>query len=435
MKNNPLMALALAFFIFMAWYKVIIMPSEEAGNTSELKNQAEDYAEKGAPEIAVRIYQQILKIKDTIEDREAIYHYLQTCVEEGSTEFGKNDLQKFVTETMEQYTTEAFAYEMGMQYWSGEQNYSKCAEIMDEAIRNNAVSDTTRSLYDELKYTYRVNSERYGMALQYSGGVIPVLGGRGWAFCNAEMTLLFQGEFDAVTICNEGSIVIRKGEDIKILNVSGQVLGAFPANGYEVAGAMGSGKIPLVKNGKYVYAEMDGTVSGEEFDMAGTFSGGLSAVQQGNQWCIIDVNGEEILPALEGVVLDEGNRCLANGRMIVQMGGRLIMCDAQGNQICELDADEAKLFGNGNYAAACIGDKWGFIDREGEWMIDPEYDDARSFMNGFAAVCLDGKWGYIDEEGKIAVDYLFDMAGDFTEYKISVVYRDSYWSTLELLCK
>lgn len=50
-----------------------------------------------------------------------------------------------------------------------------------------------------------------------------------------------------------------------------------------------------------------------------------------------------------------------------------------------------------------------------EIAIAPQYEDAKSFSNGYAAVKKNGKWGYIDETGKVIVDFQYDWAGPFSE--------------------
>jgi hypothetical protein len=54
-------------------------------------------------------------------------------------------------------------------------------------------------------------------------------------------------------------------------------------------------------------------------------------------------------------------------------------------------------------AAVKINEKWGYIDKTGNFVISPEFDDARSFSvsktipkeAGLALVNAGGKWGYI----------------------------------------
>ena len=48
--------------------------------------------------------------------------------------------------------------------------------------------------------------------------------------------------------------------------------------------------------------------------------------------------------------------------------------------------------------------KEGFIDRNGEIVIEPQFDAVRGFYgNGLAAVKIKGGWGCIDKTGKIVI--------------------------------
>jgi len=47
------------------------------------------------------------------------------------------------------------------------------------------------------------------------------------------------------------------------------------------------------------------------------------------------------------------------------------------------------------------GDKWGYIDKEGNMVIPPVYDEAHIFSGGLAPVKFNSKWGYIDTKGDI----------------------------------
>ena len=59
--------------------------------------------------------------------------------------------------------------------------------------------------------------------------------------------------------------------------------------------------------------------------------------------------------------------------------------------------------------------KYGFVDRQGNLVVECKYDKAYEFNEyGFAAVEKDGKWGVLDEQGNevIAPTYTFN---DFDE--------------------
>lgn len=51
--------------------------------------------------------------------------------------------------------------------------------------------------------------------------------------------------------------------------------------------------------------------------------------------------------------------------------------------------------------------KWGFVNEEGKIVIEPQYDNAKSFSYGLAAVYSKGKWGFIDKNNEVVIDYQF----------------------------
>ena len=47
-----------------------------------------------------------------------------------------------------------------------------------------------------------------------------------------------------------------------------------------------------------------------------------------------------------------------------------------------------------------VGDRWGYIDKNGKVAISPQFNDARGFSSGLAPVGIGTNWGYIDKSGK-----------------------------------
>ena len=82
------------------------------------------------------------------------------------------------------------------------------------------------------------------------------------------------------------------------------------------------------------------------------------------------------------------------------------------------------------YAAVKIKDKWGFVDKDGKMVIQPTYEDARSFSDGYAAVCQAGKWGFIDMQGKMVISPQFEDTKDFNEQGCVFVKLDGMWQLL-----
>ena len=59
--------------------------------------------------------------------------------------------------------------------------------------------------------------------------------------------------------------------------------------------------------------------------------------------------------------------------------------------------------------------KWGYINKSGELVIQPEYDDARNFSEGFAVVRIKGRWGFIDQSGEEVIPVKYKSAWAFSD--------------------
>ena len=62
------------------------------------------------------------------------------------------------------------------------------------------------------------------------------------------------------------------------------------------------------------------------------------------------------------------------------------------------------------------GEKWGYINQKGEYVINPQFQDAGFFRKGIARVLSsDEKFGYISEDGKYKIAAKFKEGTHFKE--------------------
>jgi hypothetical protein len=109
------------------------------------------------------------------------------------------------------------------------------------------------------------------------------------------------------------------------------------------------------------------------------------------------------------------------------------MYDANGKQISEMGFENVYPFlDEESYAAVCVDGKWGFIDSSGSVVIEPQYDDAKSFSIGLAAVSVDGMWGYINASGEYRLMPVFTDAKPFSTDGIAAVEENGIWNYIEL---
>jgi hypothetical protein len=68
------------------------------------------------------------------------------------------------------------------------------------------------------------------------------------------------------------------------------------------------------------------------------------------------------------------------------------------------------------------GDKWGYVDKKGSYVINSQFDDAFNFSEGLALFrSSDGKYGFIGEDGKYVINPVYKDACSFSEGLACVV--------------
>lgn len=68
-----------------------------------------------------------------------------------------------------------------------------------------------------------------------------------------------------------------------------------------------------------------------------------------------------------------------------------------------------------NRALVRQNDSYGYIDTSGATIISPRFTAAKSFSEGFAPVRTDSLWGYVNREGDIVIRPRFVRAEPFRE--------------------
>ena len=68
-----------------------------------------------------------------------------------------------------------------------------------------------------------------------------------------------------------------------------------------------------------------------------------------------------------------------------------------------------------------LGDKWGYVDANGQLLIPAQFQAAAQFSNGLAAVKLKGQYGYIDASGTLVIPARYYWAAPFTADGLAAV--------------
>lgn len=105
--------------------------------------------------------------------------------------------------------------------------------------------------------------------------------------------------------------------------------------------------------------------------------------------------------------------------------GKWGFINKNGDWMIENKYEEAYFFSEGLAAVKFFGN-WGFIDRHGNWAIQPEYNDAKPFSEGLACVMKNNKWGYINKKGGWHFEPKLSVVSSFTDGKAIIKNGDGY---------
>jgi|GEM_PF-3592875 len=108
----------------------------------------------------------------------------------------------------------------------------------------------------------------------------------------------------------------------------------------------------------------------------------------------------------------------------VDKSGRLVWLDRTGR------VEAVGDFGD-NLAPVRVDGTWGFINRAFQLAIEPQWDEARPFVNGYAAVRRGEKWGYVNPAGRVAIEPRWDEADDFDE-SLAMVRDGERWGYIDV---
>ena len=95
------------------------------------------------------------------------------------------------------------------------------------------------------------------------------------------------------------------------------------------------------------------------------------------------------------------------------------------------ESAETPYFSNNLIRAENQESKWGFIDKEGNTIIDFIYQDANEYINGFAAVEASDKWGFIDPSGTVVIDLNYKEVEPFSKEGFAHVREDNDWKVID----
>jgi tetratricopeptide (TPR) repeat protein len=279
--------------------------------------------------------------------------------------------------------------------------------------------DVLEQFYVENRFAnYSIKTTGYEKIMpSASNSVMPAFDGEKWVYIDEDGRDIQIGEFDSVLPFNtDGYAVVSINGKYRTICSNGDLYGIDETGVEEVYYMTGSGVIAKC-NGKYSYYNYDfEKTSTLEYDEITTIRSGVIAVKDGDRWGILDSSGKMVgdFSYLDIAVNSLGSVFYGGHGMVKNSNGWQLI-DTDGNEMANAVFYDAKApeSEKGYIAVANAKGKWGFIDLDGNLVIDYKYDDAKSYSNGLAAVCIGERWQYIDDRDNVVIDVNMEDAEPF----------------------
>lgn len=290
-----------------------------------------------------------------------------------------------------------------------------------------------------------------GLALLLVGGIILtviLLTGKGLKTVDNEYLYTLEGEWEGAKNFSEGYAAVKKEGKWGYIDTEGNVV-IQPK--YDGANSFSEGLAAVQTNGKWGYIDTTGNVV-IPFTLQSTFafSEGLAVYGSGLYYGYLDTTGKAVTPA----IYSEASS-FRNGIACVKKENRYGFIDKTGAAVTDFvygeksqaeeglipvfygDANkgintgyltldgtvaldflwyDAKPFCQGLAAAKTeYTEPWGFIDKTGTFVIQPQWDEVESFRQGCALVTVKNQYTFINTTGAQITEKTYGKAYSFTE--------------------
>ena len=332
------------------------------------------------------------------------------------------------------YPEDAGSYEFALQLYMSKNDYIECYDLIDTMRKRGIESEYMEQLALDIEYQYYFTAE-YDNVTVFGGGMCPVEREGLWGFVDTKGTRYVSLQFVEVGPFSGGlaPVVDSEGNAYFIDNQGNKKKVILNVENVEKLGLIENNVFALYNGEYWGFYDGDGNHLFGTYQETSNIGNGVAAVNTGNGWQLVDYDGKDLTgKTYEGVHMDEKQIVHRNDRIFVAVGDGYQMIDTSGKVYSKHTYEDVRLFNDTTYAAVKINGKWGFVDKNGDIVLEPQYEDARSFCNGFAAVKVDGLWGYINAEGQMVIVNTFVDAKDFTASGTAFVMVEDEWELLKL---
>lgn len=392
-------------------YKVDLSGAQESLDKGLYEQAIEGYKEALAYDCSVEIYRQM-------EDAYELFY------EEEPSAYVRNNYIDDMEQAAGMFPEEEEFWIKQMDLYKEALDYSSAYRVAKRAVNHKVKSEKIEKEYEELLYMVRLQYSLYSRFKMCLNGYISVCDGEQWMVLDEKGKELTESYPLVGLINDEGRGLYVNEIDTRLLDRKEITRARFKVD-IEDAGYYSDSLecVPVKVKGKWKYLKLDGTFLKGEYEQAGSFYDGVAAVKEGGKWKLIDSAGKDVSNhKYEDIKLDLYGSYQQGDVMIAKENGKYHLYDGERGQISSFACDDMDICIDNGLIAFSKNGLWGYVNVNGEIVVEPQYQKAKSFSHGMAAVCgKDGKWGFINEEYKLVIGYEYLDAYYFTDAETCMV--------------
>lgn len=442
-----LVPIALVALMVFSFYSLISNANKTDTAFENYVAEARRLADMDVIEDALENYQKALDLDDSLALNLEVG---QMFVDQGWDSYALTWGEQMV----DKFPEEEDAYVFLLDCYIADASYRDAFSLNDEAEARGASGNILQERMKSIAYEYEMSMDGFTDVGTFGGGMYPVKKDDLWGYANEEGKREIDYEFSEAFPFNSELVAAVRGADGEYFYISETGNKKYAVQNMANCEGLSliSGNILAAFDGtSYDYYDTDfNSLTDEHFDYATALNGGIGAVQKGDLWEMIDFNEtdseeseDDAAPAeplqFDGVVIDGKGICYRNERCFIYEDGSFYLADGSGNKVAETPYEDARLFLENDtedtqaLAAVKLDGKWGFINKSGDMVIKPQFDDAHSFQNGYAAIEKSHRWGFVLPSGEMAIEPTFVNAKDFNGIGGVFVSDGREWQMLQLL--
>lgn len=411
-------AVLLVFLTVVSWATVLGGKAAEMSQFSRTLEQAQTEEAQGLYAKAINSYEDALSQKKQKALYESLDRVYGLYYQENPSGTVRRNYADLLTRANTDYPKETAFWEDHVRLYMDRKDYTKAVKILERAQSKGASSEALEEQFQSAYYVFKTGYQRYPEILPgcWKSDYVVRMDDENWGMVTSGGATVLSGIYPMMgPVGTSGKVAVTDSDGKSWLVDAKGMKQVRYGQALAEAGCWSESMLPAKLAGAdtWSYLGDDGKELLSGYWKAGSFYDGKAAVQTAEGWQVIDEKGQPDTEAYwEDIRLNAAGDFRQNGCILAKADGQWCIYSTSWKAREDFQCDDIDVCVDGPIAF-CQNGLWGFVSPKGKVLIEPVFEQARSFSGGVAAVCKDGLWGFIDEDGREVVAPQFADAGYF----------------------